>query len=225
MPLSEPSRFERAPFDRSGIHPRNMAERKGVEPLRRIAATIRLPTGALRPLVHLSLNGEVVRDSNPPCLPYAPLLNPARPFAATRGGVHSHDTSTPSARGSSRAPTSNWQRVRESNPRRDRSPSGIQSRRDRPLRQPSMTGVSYGFRTRVLALKGRCPRPLDEGDNETLVEVVGFDPTRVCLQGRCSPRLSYTPTKTGPFGPTRTDTPCGHLVLNQARLPIPPQRE
>lgn len=25
-------------------------------------------------------------------------------------------------------------------------------------------GVSYGIRTRVAAVRGRCPRPLDEGD-------------------------------------------------------------
>ena len=27
-----------------------------------------------------------------------------------------------------------------------------------------MDGVPYGIRTRVAAVRGRCPRPLDEGD-------------------------------------------------------------
>ena len=28
-------------------------------------------------------------------------------------------------------------------------------------------GVPYGIRTRVAAVKGRCPKPLDEGDKKT----------------------------------------------------------
>jgi hypothetical protein len=30
--------------------------------------------------------------------------------------------------------------------------------------KPEVTGVPYGNRTRVAAVKGRCPRPLDERD-------------------------------------------------------------
>src|SRR5690348_17240131 len=34
-----------------------------------------------------------------------------------------------------------------------------------------ISGVPYGIRTRVTAVKGRCPRPLDEGDSEARVDV------------------------------------------------------
>ncbi len=30
--------------------------------------------------------------------------------------------------------------------------------------QQNKFGVSYGIRTRVAAVRGQCPRPLDEGD-------------------------------------------------------------
>lgn len=56
--LLRPSHFECAPLGLSGTHPVTLAERKGFEPLCRIAATIRFPTGALGPLEHLSFELE-----------------------------------------------------------------------------------------------------------------------------------------------------------------------
>jgi hypothetical protein len=38
--------------------PNDLAERQGFEPWCRIAATIRFPTGAFRPLGHLSMSGD-----------------------------------------------------------------------------------------------------------------------------------------------------------------------
>ena len=35
----------------------------------------------------------------------------------------------------------------------------------------TIIGVPNGIRTRVAALKGRCPRPLDDGD-ETLIRII-----------------------------------------------------
>lgn len=35
----------------------------------------------------------------------------------------------------------------------------------------TLNGVSYGSRTRIIALKGRCPEPLDEKDLITLIIV------------------------------------------------------
>ena len=39
-------------------------------------------------------------------------------------------------------------------------------------------GVPRGIRTPVVAVKGRCPGPLDDGDAETLmvVELIGIEP-------------------------------------------------
>ncbi len=34
--------------------------------------------------------------------------------------------------------------------------------------RPSMLGVPKGIRTPVTAVKGRCPRPLDDGDTKTV---------------------------------------------------------
>src|SRR5574337_854373 len=45
-----------------------------------------------------------------------------------------------------------------------------------PLCGPGKTGVPTGIRTPVIAVKGRCPRPLDDGDIRRLVELGGIEP-------------------------------------------------
>ena len=54
-------------------------------------------------------------------------------------------------------------------------------------------GVPTGIRTPVIAVKGRCPRPLDDGDckpiycENLLVEVSGIEPLTSCMPCKRSP--------------------------------------
>ncbi len=48
-------------------------------------------------------------------------------------------------------------------------------------------GVPTGIRTPVTAVKGRCPRPLDDGDLVFLVEVSGIEPLTSCMPCKRSP--------------------------------------
>ena len=52
-------------------------------------------------------------------------------------------------------------------------------------------GVPTGIRTPVIAVKGRCPRPLDDGDCKLqffgLVEVSGIEPLTSCMPCKRSP--------------------------------------
>ncbi len=58
-------------------------------------------------------------------------------------------------------------------------------------------GVPKGVRTPVAAVKGQCPRPLDDGDvNQKfrhtlqlncLVELSGIEPLTPCMPCKCSP--------------------------------------
>ena len=48
-------------------------------------------------------------------------------------------------------------------------------------------GVPTGIRTPVIAVKGRCPRPLDDGDLLSLVEVSGIEPLTSCMPCKRSP--------------------------------------
>ena len=50
-------------------------------------------------------------------------------------------------------------------------------------------GVPKGIRTPVTAVKGRCPRPLDDGDVliETVVEPGGIEPPTSCMPCKRSP--------------------------------------
>jgi hypothetical protein len=52
-------------------------------------------------------------------------------------------------------------------------------------------GVPNEIRTRVTAVKGRCPRPLDDGDFDfftaLLVEISGIEPLTSCMPCKRSP--------------------------------------
>ena len=52
-----------------------------------------------------------------------------------------------------------------------------------------LNGVPKGIRTPVTAVKGRCPRPLDDGDatNQILVELGGIEPPTSCMPCKRSP--------------------------------------
>ncbi len=53
------------------------------------------------------------------------------------------------------------------------------------------SGVPTGIRTPVIAVKGRCPRPLDDGDLNyflrRVVEVNGIEPMTSCMPCKRSP--------------------------------------
>src|SRR5579863_1927520 len=55
----------------------------------------------------------------------------------------------------------------------------------------SFSGVPKGIRTPVTAVKGRCPGPLDDGDNRTdrviVVELRGIEPRTSCMPCKRSP--------------------------------------
>ena len=56
------------------------------------------------------------------------------------------------------------------------------------LRAVVFTGVPTGIRTPVTAVKGRCPRPLDDGDFLiVVVEVSGIEPLTSCMPCKRSP--------------------------------------
>ncbi len=49
--------------------------------------------------------------------------------------------------------------------------------------------IPNGIRTRVAGVKGRCPRPLDDGDKWQFPDYLsaeGFEPSTHGLKGRCS---------------------------------------
>jgi hypothetical protein len=56
---------------------------------------------------------------------------------------------------------------------------------------PCLNGVPMGIRTPVTAVKGRCPRPLDDGDalasRRDLVELGGIEPPTSCMPCKRSP--------------------------------------
>ena len=51
---------------------------------------------------------------------------------------------------------------------------------------PAKCGVPTGIRTPVAAVKGRCPRPLDDGD-QGMVEPDGIEPSTSCMPCKRSP--------------------------------------
>lgn len=50
-------------------------------------------------------------------------------------------------------------------------------------------GVPKGIRTPVTAVKGQCPRPLDDGDviERHVVELTGIEPVTSCMPCKRSP--------------------------------------
>ena len=87
------------------------------------------------------------------------------------------------------------------------NPSGSQSREESQIKIATIRwlflfGVPSGIRTRVTAVKGRCPRPLDDRDKTGLAdntELLGGgkrDRTADLLHAmQALSQLSYTPTK------------------------------
>src|SRR5258708_25372426 len=72
----------------------------------------------------------------------------------------------------------------------------------RPIDEPHRVGVPNRIRTGVTAVKGRCPRPLDDGDLETLTTAGGRsgggkrDRTADLFHAiQALSQLSYTPTQ------------------------------
>ena len=60
--------------------------------------------------------------------------------------------------------------------------------RDRLL--AGLIGVPKGIRTPVTAVKGQCPRPLDDGDADDpkrMVELGGIEPPTSCMPCKRSP--------------------------------------
>ena len=64
------------------------------------------------------------------------------------------------------------------------------SRQDPLKRGPADSIVPKGIRTPVAAVKGQCPRPLDDGDKDVylrFVELGGIEPPTSCMPCKRSP--------------------------------------
>ena len=88
------------------------------------------------------------------------------------------------------------------------SPRGEQTKRPAQGGPFRLYGVPKGIRTPVTAVKGRCPRPLDDGDSGRFVMIVvelgGIEPPTSCMPCKRSPSGAIAPRSRGLYGRTQT---------------------
>jgi hypothetical protein len=94
---------------------------------------------------------------------------------------------------------------------------GLRTRRLQPYYR--LFGVPKGIRTPVTAVKGRCPRPLDDGDSRIMARLSSKAPEGRNQSPRRQPQTHAAPIEAGSIWRRRTPS-IGHPVRPRGTMPL-----